>query len=189
MSTLTTVLIVIAVLAIAFVIWAMLRSRKTERLRSKFGPEYDRLVECAGGQSRAETELSHREQRVNKLNIRDLTPRERERFAGLWRTQQQRFVDDPREAVMNADVLVTDVMEARGYPMSDFQTQAADISVDHAHVVANYREAHDIAEHCRNGQADTEEMRRAMVYYRALFEDLLGVRVVERQQEEVRTNG
>src|ERR1700693_2435667 len=185
MSTATFIAILIAIVAIAIAIWAILRMRNTTRLRSKFGPEYDHVVERAGGRTRAEAELTKREKRVNKFNIREFSPQERRHFADAWTKEQSRFVDDPRTAVLNADALVIELMTARGYPMSDFQTQAADISVDHPRVVENYREAHDIAELCRRGQSDTESLRRAMVHYRSLFEDLLGTTGVERQHQEI----
>lgn len=185
MSTGVIIAIVIAIVAIAVAIWAVLQTQRSKRLRSKFGPEYDRIVEREGDRRRAEAELAHREARVKKLNIRDLTRQERDRFANAWRQQQANFVDDPRRAVSEADTLVIEVMTARGYPTSDFNTQVADVSVDHANVVGNYREAHGIAERSRRGEATTEELRRAMVCYRSLFEDLLGTRVVEHTHEEV----
>jgi hypothetical protein len=185
MSTATVIAILIAIVAIAIGAWAVLRTRNTTRLRSKFGPEYVHEIQREGGRARAEAELSRREKRVSKFNIRDLSPEERRRFADAWTREQSRFVDDPKSAVLNADALVVELMVARGYPMSDFQTQAADISVDHPRVVENYRDAHDIAELCRQGHADTESLRRSMVHYRALFEDLLGATVVNRQHEEI----
>jgi len=185
MSTATAIAMIIAIVAIAIAIWAFLRMRNTTRLRSKFGPEYDHEVQRAGDRTRAEAELTKREKRVNKFNIRELSQQERRRFADAWTKEQSRFVDDPKTAVLNADALVIELMTTRGYPMSDFQTQAADISVDHPRVVGHYREAHDVAELCRRGQAETEALRRSMVHYRALFEDLLGTTVVERQREEV----
>ncbi len=121
MSTATFIAILIAIVAIAIAIWAILRMRNTTRLRSKFGPEYDHVVERAGGRTRAEAELTKREKRVNKFNIRELSPQERRHFADAWTKEQSRFVDDPRTAVLNADALVIELMTARGYPMSDFQ--------------------------------------------------------------------
>lgn len=185
MNTATLIAVLIALAAVAVAAWAILRKRNTSRLRSKFGSEYDRTVQHEGDRNRAEAELVQREKRVKKFNIRELTSEERGRFVDAWRREQSLFVDDPKTAVINADALVTDVMTARGYPMSDFQTQAADVSVDHPAVVDNYREAHGIAEVCRRGQAKTEDLRRAMIYYRALFEDLLGSTVVDHQHVEV----
>jgi hypothetical protein len=185
MNTAAVIVIVIAILVIAAVIWAIVRKQRTERLRSKFGPEYDRALQREGNRNRGEAELVQREKRVEKFNIRELSPRERSRFADAWTREQSLFVDDPKAAVINADDLVIELMTARGYPMSDFNTQASDISVDHARVVGNYREAHDIADRCRRDQTDTEDLRRAMICYRSLFEDLLGAPVMKRQAEEV----
>jgi hypothetical protein len=186
MNTATLIVILIAMVVIAVALWAILRKQRTTRLRSKFGPEYDRVVQLEGNRKRAEAELAHREKRVQKFNIRELTPQERSRFAEAWSREQSLFVDHPKTAVINADALVTELMTVRGYPMSDFQTQAADVSVDHPGVVDNYREAHSIAELCRRGQANTEDLRRAMIYYRALFEAVLGSVVVDHQHEEVK---
>ena len=186
MSTATFIVLIIAIVAVAIAIWAVLRMRNTQRLRTKFGPEYDRLIQSEGDRTRAEQELARREKRVNKFNIRELSPQERSRFAAAWTNEQSNFVDDPRNAVIQADTLVTELMTARGYPMGDFRTLAADVSVEHPRVVGNYREAHDIAEMCRHGEGSTEQMRQAMVHYRALFEDLLGASVVEKHVEVTR---
>lgn len=185
MSTVTFIAILVAIVAIAIAIWAFLRQRNTVRLRSKFGAEYDHLLQHEGGRARAEAELAKREKRVKKFNIRELNPQERGRFADAWTREQSRFVDDPKSAVLNADALVIDLMKTRGYPMSDFETQAADISVDHPEVIGNYREAHGIAERCRHGEANTEDLRRSMIHYRALFEDLLGEVVANHNPQEV----
>jgi len=181
MDTVTILAVVIAVIAVAIAAWALLRLRATRHLRSKFGPEYEYEVQRTGNQTSAEAELAKREASVKKLQIRELPREERERFAAEWREQQSRFVDDPAAAVTEADLLVTDVMKRRGYPTT------AEASVDHPHVMANYREAHDIAERNRRGEAATEDLRRAMICYRALFEELLGTRAVEPiHHEEVR---
>lgn len=185
MSTTAFVAIIIAIVALAVALWAILQTRKTARLRSKFGPEYDSVVQHEGSRARAEAELASREKRVRKFHIRELSSQERKDFADAWTREQSFFVDDPQKAVLGADALVIEVMTARGYPMSDFQTQAADVSVDHPHLVGNYREAHRIAEMCRLGKANTEDLRRAMVHYRALFEDLLSMTVVDRSHQEV----
>jgi hypothetical protein len=177
MSTVTVVAIVISVLAIAFGLFMFVQRERTKRLRSKFGPEYDRAIDRYGNQRRAEDDLTHREKRVEKLHLRQLDAAESERFSDAWRAEQARFVDQPREAVANADRLVRDLMKARGYPMGDFEQRAADISVDHPRVVEHYRAAHELAVRDANGQASTEDLRQAMVHYRALFEDLLDRRV------------
>lgn len=164
------VLVVVALLAIAFV---LSRKRRTDELRGKFGPEYERLVHERGDPRRVEDELSHRVERVKQLHIKPLPADQRAQFADAWRSDQARFVDDPKGAVREADRLVADLMQVRGYPVGDFEQRAADISVDHPHVVQNYRTAHDIAVREGRGEASTEDLRKAMVHYRALFEDLL----------------
>ncbi len=173
----TTAWIVIAVVAAAVVIgaiWYALQTRRTRDLRDQFGPEYDRTVRETGARRDAEAELARRADRVSQLNIRPLSPDDRARYAADWRTVQSRFVDDPVGAVASADALIGEVMQARGYPVGDFEQRAADISVDHPAVVSNYREAHQLASKSADGQASTEDLRRAMVHYRSLFDDLLG---------------
>ena len=162
--------VVVAVLALAF--WYSQRQRSGE-LRERFGPEYERQVRAAGGRRQAEEELARRAERVEHLQIRPLDPRERDRFRGAWQDVQARFVDDPQVAITEADRLVTEVMQQRGYPMADLEQRAADISVDHPHVVENYRAAYAIVRRSERGEADTEALRQAMVHYRALFQDLL----------------
>lgn len=170
----TWVWIVIAAAVVAVVvllaIWAASRKRRTSQLQEGFGPEYDRTVEEAGSRRRAESELSDREKRREELDITPLAPGTRDRFANRWSTVQERFVDDPDGALDDAHVLVVEVMRERGYPTDDFEQRAADVSVDHPHVVENYRSAYAISE---RDDADTEEQRQAMVHYRALFDELL----------------
>ena len=184
----TTIIIVVAVLvavaAIAAAGWIYLQKKQTVRLRSRFGPEYDRLAAVEGGRGRAEKTLHEREKRVDKLNLVPLSPEDRERFAGAWQQEQAGFVDDPPSAVANADKLVTEVMKARGYPMGDFEQRAADISVDHSIVVTNYRIAHDIALRDTGGETSTEELRTALLHYRMLFDDLLEVHVAEPDKQK-----
>src|SRR5439155_2839793 len=156
------------------------RKRRAERLKREFGPEYEHQVRAAGGsQAKAEAALIKREKRVEKLDIRPLPAEERDRYAAEWRDVQARFVDDPERAIAMADALVAEVMKARGYPVQDFEQRAADISVDHPHVVANYRAAHDIAVKRSAGKADTEDMRAAFIGYRSLFDELLHERTAE----------
>jgi hypothetical protein len=144
-------------------------------LRQKFGPEYDRAVLTHGSERKAQSKLEDREKRVEKLNIRDLDPTEHERFSKRWEAVQSRFVDSPKGAVAEADDLVSSVMKARGYPVSDFDQRAADISVDHPRVVENYRSAHGIALRVGKDAATTEDLRTAMIHYRSLFEELAQV--------------
>jgi hypothetical protein len=181
--TSAVIVIVIAIVVIALAAWVILRIRNSRRLRSRFGSEYDLLVEREGGRLRAESRLSDREKRVQRMHIRDLTREERDHFAREWIKRQSLFVENPRSAVVEADSLITGAMNVRGYPTTDFQTQLDDASVDHARVVDHYRRAHSIAE--RGPRATTEELRRAMVYYRALFEDFIGTRVPKSTQEEL----
>jgi hypothetical protein len=182
MSTVTVILIIVAVAAIAFGLFMYIQKDRTKRLRSKFGPEYDRVVDSYGDRSKAEEDLVHRQKRVEKLHLRDLTPADADRFADAWRAEQARFVDSPRDAIANADRLVIELMQTRGYPMGDFEQRAADISVDHPVVLENYRAAHAIAVRDSQATASTEDLRQAMVHYRTLFEELLDRRV----REEVR---
>ncbi len=171
------VLAAAAILIIAVLAWLYVRKRRstTADLRKKFGPEYDRAVRVHGAGRKAESKLEDREKRVEKLNIRDLDPMEPDRFLKRWESVQSRFVDSPKGAVTEADDLVSSAMKARGYPVSDFDQRAADISVDHPRVVENYRSAHEIALRAGKDQATTEELRTAMIHYRSLFEELVQV--------------
>jgi hypothetical protein len=161
--------VLVAVLVIA---WLVIRKQRTINLRKRFGREYDRTV-LESGPQRAESVLLEREKRVGGFSMRELSADERERFVTEWRMVQSRFVDNPQAAVSDADLLVDRLMQARGYPTTDFEQRAADISVGHPQVVENYRAAHQIAVRHRLGQANTEDLRNAMIYYRSLFDDLL----------------
>ncbi|HEY5289469.1 MAG TPA: hypothetical protein VIJ59_05505 [Caulobacteraceae bacterium] len=175
-NTALVVIIVVAVIIVAAIIWFAARRRTSTQLKTKFGTEYSRLVEETGSQHKAETELHDREQRVKRLTVRPLSVADRTRFVDSWKAVQSRFVDDPGGAVGDADTLIVDVMTARGYPMAEFEQRSADISVDHPEVVQNYRTAHDIAVRHGQGGVDTEELRKSMIAYRALFDDLVGER-------------
>jgi hypothetical protein len=166
-------LAVIVVTAIAA--WLFFRKRRTKKLRTQFGgAEYDRAVEEGGTRRQAEAGLKERTERVESLKIRALAPGDRARFVESWSRVQARFVDGPGGAVTEADQLLGDVMSTRGYPVSDFEQRAADISVDHPLVMENYRTAHEIAVRQTRGQANTEDLRQAMIHYRTLFEELVG---------------
>jgi hypothetical protein len=171
---------VLIVLAIVVVIGAVaiytMQARRTKRLKERFGPEYARVVEETGNRSTAEAKLEHRQRRVGKLSIRTLESNERAHFQDEWREIQAQFVDDPARALTGADRLVGEVMAAEGYPMREFEERAEDISVDHATVCDNYREAHSIATKNVQGNATTEDLRKAMIHYRTLFEELVGQR-------------
>ncbi len=161
------------VVAGGVIVW-LLERRHTARLRARFGPEYQRVVAERGSRRHAEDRLDAREKRVSSFHLRSLLSADRLRFLAAWERVQAHFVDAPAGAVTEADQLVLDLLTLRGYPMADFEQRAADISVDHPDVTQNYRAAHSIALRQANGQASTEDLRRAMIHYRALFDDLLG---------------
>jgi hypothetical protein len=169
------VIVVIAVMAISgMTTWLFVRKRRTERLRNQFGGgEYRRAVKEGGSRRQAEAELDKRAERVDALHIRPLAAGDRARFVDSWTRVQARFVDSPGGAVTEADQLLGDVMSVRGYPMSDFEQRAADISVDHPLVLDNYRAAHQAALRQTRGQATTEDLRGAMLHYRTLFDELV----------------
>jgi hypothetical protein len=173
-NTAAIVAVVIAVIAVAALVWIYTRNKRTSDLRQKFGPEYERALHEHGDARHAEADLRDRARRVKKLEIRPLAPEQRARFTDEWRAQQQRFVDEPRGALVEADHLIAEVLRVRGYPMADFDQSAADISVDHPQAVQNYRAAHAITMRDERGEASTEDLRKAMVYFRNLFEDLVG---------------
>jgi hypothetical protein len=165
------------ILAIVLVAWLYMRKRRitTANLYETFGTEYERAVLEHGSERKAEAKLSDREKRVGKFHLRDLDPMEQERYTKQWGAVQSRFVDSPKGAVMEADDLVASLMNTRGYPVSDFDQRAADISVDHPKVVENYRSAHGISLRVGKDQANTEDLRTAMIHYRSLFEELVRV--------------
>jgi hypothetical protein len=174
-NTLIFAILLIA-LGIALVVWFVMQKQRSAKLRGRFGPEYDRALIDFGGRTRAEAELLKREQRVAALKIVSLTPADAARFSQAWSTLQGRFIDNPKGVVVEADHLVRELMEKRGYPMGDFERRAADISVAYPGVVANYRAAQLIATRDASGEADTEELRKAVVHYRTLFDELLDAR-------------
>ncbi|MGA8873677.1 MAG: hypothetical protein WA434_04820 [Candidatus Acidiferrales bacterium] len=166
--------VVVVIVAAGIGIWFAIRKRRTEKLRTQFGSaEYTRAVKEGGSQRKAEAALDKRAERVEALHIRPLAPADRTRFVESWARVQARFVDSPGGAVTDADQLLGDVMSTRGYPMSDFEQRAADISVDHPLVLDNYRAAHQAALRQTRGQASTEDLRQAMIHYRTLFEELI----------------
>ncbi len=172
-----TVLVIVVVLALAaLLVLARMQSRR-RRLRERFGPEYDRMVADAENPRAVDQELSAREKRHAELPIRALAADARDRYAQEWTVVQERFVDVPVEAVGEADRLVTALMAERGYPTEDYQQQLADLSVQHAGTLDHYRAAHEVSGRATAGTATTEDLRQAMVHYRALFEELLQERV------------
>src|SRR5919108_2287118 len=173
-STLVLIGIIVLVVVVALIAWLVMRQqRQRAELRKQFGPEYERAVDAYGEPRKAEAELAARAERVEQLHIRSLSAEQSAHYAESWRSVQARFVDDPEHAIGEADRLITEVMQTRGYPMTDFEQRAADISVNHPRVVEHYRAAHAIAQHTERGEATTEDMRQAMVHFRTLFEDLI----------------
>jgi hypothetical protein len=177
MSATYFLLAVAAVVAIVMlmVIHARLRRRNSAKLRQRFGPEYERAVQEHGSARRAEAQLADRERRMERINIRPLAPVECEHFTNQWNSLQLRFVDSPKGSVSEADDLIVLLMQTRGYPMSSFEQRAADISVDHPLVVSNYRTAHAIASRLQQEEVSTEDLRKAMIHYRALFDEMVHV--------------
>jgi len=166
---------VVVLAVIAGLAWRVYQKEQSQRLKAHFGPEYGRTVASLGSQSKAESELKSRETRVEHLKIVPLPAAEAATFSQAWKALQGRFVDNPKGVLAEADQLVRDLMVKRGYPMGDFDRRAADISVDHPTVVEHYRAAQATALRDQRGQADTEELRKGVVHYRALFQELLGV--------------
>lgn len=172
------VIAVVAALIVLGAIAAWMQQRRRSQLKERFGSEYDRTVSERGGERAAEKELAQRERKRERLDIVPLSPEAQAKYAASWRDVQGRFVDDPSNAVDDADRLVTDVMRERGYPIDDFEQRADDISVDHPDVVENYRAAHAVYVKASdsNGGASTEDLRQGFVHYRALFNELLETR-------------
>jgi len=163
----------VALVIIAAIVMSMQRKRRTKQLQSQFGPEYDRTIDSADSRREAESELAARRERREQLDIRPLSSAARGRYTAQWQTVQAQFVDNPSGAVGSADQLIQSVMADRGYPVDDFDSRASDVSVDHPHVVENYREGHRLAEQSANGNGSTEDLRQAMRHYRALFDELV----------------
>jgi hypothetical protein len=170
------VLSIVGLIALAWLVERERRRRQSARLQQRFGPEYQRMVAERGGREKAETELVAREKRVERLTIIPLSTADAAKFSQAWAELQGRFVDQPKAVVIEADQVVRDLMTKRGYPMGDFERRAADISVHHPTLVETYRSGRAIASRAQRGDASTEELRKAVVYYRALFEELLEVR-------------
>jgi hypothetical protein len=179
----TTLLLVaaVAVIVVAGIAWFAWQAHQTRRLRNRFGPEYDAVVRRTGSRAKAEKELLQRERRVDKLEIVPLSSAEIARFSSAWTRLQGSFVDDPKGVLIEADRLVRELLTKRGYPVADFELRAADISVDHPIVVNNYRAAQRIVSLDQRGEASTEDLRKAVVHFRALFDELLGVTATRNQ--------
>ena len=174
MSTSTLIGAIAVVIVVVVAIGLIIKAQRSKRLKNRFGPEYHRAVEETGSATRAESKLEKLERRVEGFKIRALSPADRTNFLEAWARIQARFVDDPRGAVTEADRLIQGIMSARGYPVSDFEQRAADISVDHPLVVEHYRAGHDISIRHKQGLTNTEDLRQAMIHYRTLFVELAG---------------
>jgi hypothetical protein len=170
---LTIVLIIVALVIIAAIVYGVQAGRR-KKLQSTFGPEYDRVVADTGNRTEAEKELREREKRHAELELKALSPESQARYSAAWEEVQIQFVDNPSEAVGTADELVTRLISERGYPTGEYDDRLADLSVEHASTLQHYRDAHEISQRNTSGTASTEDLRQALVHYRALFADLLG---------------
>jgi hypothetical protein len=186
MTTTETIVLVVGLMVIAALAWYLIRERRSKKLRSRFGPEYEHAVREYGNQSSAEAALRKRADRVERFQIRTLSPQEQGDFATRWKNVQARFVDDPAGSISDADKLVNDLMKEKGYPMANFEHRAEDLSVDHPLVVRNYRAAHAIAMRHEQGEAGTEDLRQAIVNYRDLFDELLEARTADLGKETLK---
>jgi hypothetical protein len=173
MSAGAIVAIIVAVAVVVVVIVAIAAARR-RKLQQRFGPEYDRVVGETHSHRKADAELAERERRVRSLDIRPLDETAQAKYAGEWTAIQEQFVDQPEQAVAQAGILVTSVMKDRGYPTEDYDQILADLSVEHANTLDHYRQAHQVSLQAEGGTASTEDLRLAMLHYRALFADLLG---------------
>jgi hypothetical protein len=174
MSTSSLVALIALVIVVVVAVGLIIKTQRSKRLRARFGPEYHRAIEETGSTTRAESRLEKLEKRVEGFKIRTLSPADRANFLAAWQRIQARFVDDPRGALTEADKLIQAIMSARGYPVTDFEQRAADISVDHQLVVDHYRAGHDISIRHTRGLTSTEDLRQAMIHYRTLFTELAG---------------
>jgi hypothetical protein len=173
-TTYIIIAVVLGLMIMGAILWPIFNRRKrTERLHDHFGPEYDHTVQTLGDEKKAQTELEERQKHVEALDIHPLSVEEHDRYVAEWTAVQSRFVDEPGQAIVDADRLIMEVMQTRAYPVSDFEQRAADVSVSYPALVSNYRAARAITLKNEQHQADTEELRQAMIYYRSLFEELL----------------
>ena len=182
-----TYLVIVVVLALV-IVGAVLgpifaHRRRSARYHDKFGTEYDHTVKTMGNKKKAQAELDERQKHVDTLNIRPLSVNERDRYLTAWKAVQAKFIDQPGQATVEADHLIMEVMQARAYPVSDFEQRAADISVNYPDLVSNYRAARAIAIKNEHHQADTEELRQALIYYRSLFDELLKTETVSPEKK------
>jgi hypothetical protein len=179
---------IVLLVVVGLIGMAMARQRRTRRLQDQFGPEYERTLKKMGDKREAESDLEERLAHVNTLNIRPLTAEETNRYALQWQDVQREFVDEPLLSLQKGDRLIREVMKARGYPVEDFEQRVADISVHYPELVANYRGMHQIAIKDAPESASTEEIRKAMIHGRALFESLISHDSNQEMKQEVKQN-
>lgn len=184
-STLIIVIAVVVLVIVGLLMASSFSSRnRSKKLQERFGAEYDRTVETLGDKKKAQIELDERQKHVAGLNIKPLSAADRERYQANWTAIQSKFVDEPGQAIGNADRLIMEVMQVRAYPVSDFEQRAADISVSYPALVSNYRAAREIALKNEKQEANTEDLRQALIHYRSLFEELLGTEA-DAQKENI----
>jgi hypothetical protein len=192
MGVLELVIAIIVVLLLVTILltaaWALFRRQRTKRLRRRFGPEYDHAATRLGDRRQAELELANREKQAKSLKIHPLPQEEVDQFTQAWQGVQTRFVDEPTEAITDAENLVIEVMQARGYPAMDFERRVEYMSVDHPRAAQNYRAAHEITQKIKSQETTTEDLRQAVTYYRELLNELLGTKVQERFQWQSTTS-
>ncbi|MEV6345134.1 hypothetical protein [Actinoplanes sp. NPDC051851] len=174
MSATATIVLIVVILVVLAAIALGARAARRRRLQQTFGPEYDRVVADTGNRTEAERELLERTKRHARLELKPLSAESRSRYTAAWEEVQIQFVDDPKAAVETADELVTRLITERGYPTGDYDERLADLSVEHAATLEHYRKAHEISRRSKNDETGTEDLRQALVHYRALFADLLG---------------
>jgi hypothetical protein len=176
MTTMQVVLIIVIAIVVIAALAAGYMLIRRRNLQQRFGPEYDRMVSQTGSRSAAEKELLARQRRHAELDLRPLSAESRRRYLRQWEEIQARFLDAPDQATRAGDELLTRLVAERGYPTDDFDEQVAELSVEHAHTLGRYREAHDIVQRHERGEASTEQLRQALVHYRELFAELVGER-------------
>jgi hypothetical protein len=183
MSPTVTIILILVILVVLAAIAFGVQAGRRKKLQSTFGPEYDRAVADSGSRTEAEKELRERERRHAELELKPLSSESQAKYSAAWEEVQIQFVDNPAEAVGTADELVTRLITERGYPTGDYDEKLSNLSVEHAGTIQHYRDAHEISERNKGGEASTEDLRQALVHYRALFADLLGTNPVAATSE------
>ena len=167
---------VLALLIVVGLVARGARRSRSESLREQYGSEYDHALSTHGNRKKAERDLVERAEQVKKYNIVPLQANDRERFRRDWQKVEAHFLERPTTAVVEADELIADIMRTRGYPMGDFERHAADLSVTHPRITDHYRAGHKVITESP-GSASTEDLRQAMLHYRALFDELIDDRI------------